>query len=69
MFLVAGRFGLDLVGFLEVSEVAEARKSDSGWRLWRTFTAERGPLKKIVCEPAGLQASSHEVWSAGRLIG
>ena len=74
--MVAGRFGLDLGGFIEVREGVEARKSDILWQpvagcggLWRTFATEHRPFKKIVCELAGLQASSHEVWSAGRLDG
>ena len=76
LYVVAGRFRLDLGGFIKVSEGVEARESDNLCRpvatcggLWRTFTAESGPFKKIVCEPEGLQASSHEAWSAGRLAG
>ena len=76
IYMVAGRFGLYLGGFIEVWGCLEARQSDILWQpvagcgnLWRPFAAEFGPFKKIVCEPAGLQASSHEVRSAGRLDG
>ena len=37
--------------------------------LWQPFAAEFGPFKKIVCEPAALQASSHDGRRAGRLVG